>query len=125
MREKISLIGDLQCPKKAYDTAKSLASMAVENQAVMSGTKDKAITDLTSRYGFQSFLRKLHRGEKVSLHVHLYVRLCQAVEETAASLERKIAHDRLMSRAARGDYETSTGTISLDDGNTPVFAGAV
>lgn len=125
MGTKTILFRDLSCPNLAREAALDLANRAISNQEVLSGSRTRAIDDLSEAYGFQSFLKKLIKGQGVSLHLHLYVRLCQAVEDTADRLERKIEHDRLISRAARGEHAANQGTQETSYGRGGVASPAV
>ncbi len=124
MGTKTILFRDLSCPNRAREAALDLANRAISNQEVLSGSRTKAIDDLSEQYGFQSFLKKLTKGQGVSLHLHLYVRLCQAVEETADRLERKIEHDRMISRAARGEHAAISSTEATPFGRVGITASA-
>lgn len=95
---------DLTSPDGAQVHCRELARRAVDLTVVRAKTKDAAIFSLSRRYRFGSWLGKLHRGQKVTLHLHLYERLCRAVEDAARELERQVEHDQALIEQIRGKH---------------------
>lgn len=90
MWPKMGLIDtNLSSPNAAYENARELARKAVEMERLNKGTKAAAIESLTRRGRFGSWLLKLHKGHSVSVHLHLYVRLVEIVENLAASTRKE------------------------------------
>lgn len=115
---------NLSSPSEAYETARNLVKTAVSLEQVEKGTKSAAIASLTKKGRFGSWLLKLHKGHSVSVHLHLYVRLVELVEQLAAKsreeadrIEAMVAEakgvnnagsDRTAGRRAGGDHSQST-----------------
>lgn len=84
---------NLSSPFEAYETARKLAKTAVLLEQFDMGTKAAAIESLTRKGRFGSWLLKLHKGHTVSIHLHLYIRLVEIVEQLAA--KSRVEADRI------------------------------
>lgn len=84
---------NLSSPIEAYETARTLAKTAVVLEQFERGTKAAAIASLTRKGRFGSWLLKLHKGHTVSIHLHLYIRLVEIVEQLAA--KSRVEADRI------------------------------
>lgn len=103
MGQKIGLIDtNLSMPGTAYETTRNLVKKAVSMQQVSSGTKSAAIDQLTRKGQFGSWLLKLHKGHNVSIHLHLYVRLVEIVEQLAVKMHEDADAVEAMAAKAKG-----------------------
>lgn len=105
----LGLNEDVSTPEGAARRCRDLAERAVTNTRALTGTKEAAIYSLTRRYRFGSWLTKLVKGHKVTLHLHYYERLCRAVEESAREVERIAQRDREIIEAIRGSDAARQG----------------
>lgn len=114
MSEKIVRIRDLSCPHKALSAARDIAGEVVSLGVHEYGTKGAAIDQLSRTHGFGSWLRKLHRGDKVTIHVHFYFSLLNAMDEMIARQEARLAHDRAILATMRGEDARSREDLAAD-----------
>lgn len=91
-------------PVGALEEARSVAERAVKLTSRTVGTKEAAVYSISRRYGLGAWLKRLTRGDKVTLHVHLYRRLCRALEEAIREEERRLAHDRKVLAAIEASH---------------------
>lgn len=103
---------DLHTPGGAYRSAQEYAVLAVRLEREKSGTIASAMSTLSRRGGWGSWLRKLYKNEQVSIHLHFYNRLVDIVEELVEESRRrqdvvvnKIAAERGRFNAAMEEFE--------------------
>lgn len=126
MSESSTLIrDDLSTEEGAYLHARDLAKRAVAYQRLDSDTKEAAIGDLSETGEFGSWLRKLHRGDRVTVHLHLYHRLLSTVEALAEKHERRAAHERWVLQQIRGRNAARHGGDAAGRGVGAATAGSV
>lgn len=93
MRERVSQNREgLACPDTAFLQARRLAEEAVRLEKVSAVYVGAAIENLTREGDFGSWLKKLYRGEKVTIHLHFYERLCRLVENRAELMRKRADH---------------------------------
>lgn len=115
MREKVNRIREgLADPEVAYRRAKSLAEEAVALEKLESIYVGSAIDNLTREGEFGSWLKKLYRGDKVTIHLHFYERLCRIIEDRADRARRRAEHvEAILSLMGRADA-VGKGNRQLD-----------
>lgn len=86
----------------AFDKAHELAVQAVTFEKVDKIYVGAAIDSLTATGDFGSWLKKLYRREKVSIHLHYYERLVRIVEAKAEQMRSRADHIETIIAMTRG-----------------------
>lgn len=86
----------------AFEKAYELAVHAVKMEKVDKIYVGAAIDSLTSAGEFGSWLKKLYRREKVSIHLHYYERLVRIVEAKADDMRIRANHVESIIAKTRG-----------------------
>ncbi|MCW5697330.1 MAG: hypothetical protein KIS96_11445 [Bauldia sp.] len=95
-------------PAGSLADARAVADRTIRLTARTAGTKEAAVYSLSRRYGFGSWLKRLARGDsKIRIDLHLYRRLCRALEEAIKEEERRLAHDRRVLAAIEANHAAS------------------
>ncbi len=114
MRERVPRIREgLACPAMALNQARSLAEEAVRLERVSAGYVGAAIDNLTREGDFGSWLKKLYRGDKVTIHLHFYERLCRLVEDRAEMLRKRADHAENVLAITRGSRASAQGNQKI------------
>lgn len=119
-QNQLALTQDLTSPDGALQACRDLAIRVVSLTEIATGTKAAAVASLTRRYRFGSWLVKLTKGHKVTVHLHLYERLVRAVDEAALEVERSVARDRAQMAARRGRHAVAEGIGPAAPGDLPM-----
>ncbi len=100
----------------AFERAHELAVHAVKLEKMDKIYVGAAIDSLTSIGDFGSWLKKLYRREKVTIHLHFYERLVRIVEA-------KAEHMRLRADHIEAVISRTRGRDALDHGHEEMRAG--
>ena len=101
MCENSSLIGEISSPAGAYARAHGLAKEVVALGAVKYGTKEYAIQTISRQHMLGSFLKKVFYGQPATIHLHLFHRLCDALENLNDLQEKRIERNRYILNRVR------------------------
>lgn len=85
------ILDDELTPDGSLRTARSKAIDLLKLELPDAGTKEAAVYTLSRRYGLGPWLRRLVRGDKVTVHHHLFMRLERALDTKIADAERRVA----------------------------------
>ena len=113
IREESSRIREISSPQGAYEWAHRLAKEVVVLGSIEFGSKEITIDRLTAKYGLGSFLRKVFYGEPATIHLHLYHRLCNALEDMNERQQRRIEHNKYILRQMRKQDADPTGIAPI------------
>ncbi|MCW5695820.1 MAG: hypothetical protein KIS96_03685 [Bauldia sp.] len=101
-------------PAGALADARAVAERTIRLTTRTAGTKEAAVYSLTRRYGLGSWLKRLARGDtKIRIDLHLYRRLCRALEEAVKEEERRLAHDRRVLAAIEANHAAARADGAL------------
>lgn len=114
---KLSLICEgLADESQAFEKAHELCVQAVNMEKVDKIYVGAAIDSLTSAGDFGSWLKKLYRRERVSIHLHYYERLVRLVEAKAEHMRRRADHIEKIIAMTRGRNAADQGCESMRAG---------
>lgn len=97
----------------AFERARRMAEDAVSLEKVTAIYVGTAIENLTREGDFGSWLKKLYRGEKVTIHLHYYERLCWILEEKAEMVRRRADHVQAIAAKTRGRDANAQGNRGI------------
>lgn len=100
--EDVSQIREPFSQDSAYEAARSVARRVVSIGATIHGTKGAAIDRISRKYSMGSFLKKVYQGEPATIHLHLYDRLCLALEELNNVQRQQVSENQELLRELRG-----------------------
>jgi hypothetical protein len=116
MRAKFSRIREgLADAETAFERARNMAEEAVSLEKVTAGYVGIAIDNLTREGDFGSWLKKLYRGEKVTVHLHYYERLCWILEDRAEKVRRRADHVQAIAAKTRGRDAAAQGNRGISE----------
>ena len=105
---------DLKTTAGAYAASHNIAVEVVALGQIVHRTKGTAIHRISRKYKLGSFLKKVFHGEPATVHLHLYHRLCTALEDLNAEQVKRISdNDKLLARL-RGHDAAHKITRSVD-----------
>lgn len=117
MGENLSLdCADRGTAAGAIKRARDAARRAVALEQIDKKTAAAAVESLSRQGRFGSWLLKLHRGDKVTIHLHHYERLCDLLEQLVTEHERRLSHERMVLQATRRRDAARETDLAADQG---------
>ena len=120
MREFSSrILDDELTPEGSLRSARHKAVDLVMLELPEAGTKEAAIYSLARRYRLGPWLKRLWRGDRVTVHLYLYLRLERALDTKIAEAEKRVAS----LRAARERTKAHAASVEIREAGRASHSG--
>jgi len=114
MSGKSSGIMGILSEAAAHAEVRGLAEEVVRLGVAEYGNKKSAIGKISSEFGLGRWLRAVFHGERPTIHLHLYARLCGALEELNERQRERVNHnDEILKMLRNGNAAYSRGGGTL------------